>query len=36
MKIYITVSGMTYRYGTNFIEESMVGRLKAGAGERAG
>ena len=28
MKIFITVSGMGYRYGTNFIEESMVGRLK--------
>ena len=28
MKVYITVSGMTYRYGTDFIAESMVGSLK--------
>ena len=28
MKVYITVSGMAYRYGTDFIAESMVGSLK--------
>ena len=28
MKVYITVSGMAYRYRTDFIAESMVGSLK--------
>lgn len=28
MKIFITIAGMDYRHGTDFIESHMVGKLK--------
>ena len=28
MKVYITISGMCYHHGSNFIEAQMIGKLK--------